>query len=235
MIKRSLLSVMSLTSLFCSQTALADQAGYEPCEMTDEADVYWAAIDDIVTLKFEMTGDGEYYPTGKVIVTLSDGSELLSVSVSKFVEEGDLSCSAELKAVKSQFINSFSGENKSFLYERELSTLTEAAALFTDEEFCAQTINPYTHEWLAETEKTETRMSKIEKSDIWQTEYLTCNPILEEISFEEGQPSGINIETFQRLLAQDAPFLDIPYAYGSETYLYDHKNQSLIPFYASGC
>jgi len=233
MLNRLLFVFIAFVSLFFSNRA---QAAYQPCELTVQEDVHWAAIDETVTLHFTMKGDGEYFPEGKVTMAFADGREIELARGGKYIDEGDdIGCAAQISTVKSALIGNLSGQYKSFAYERELTTLREAEALFNDEAFCAQTLNPYTTDWLAEAEGDETRLSKIEQSSIWLNQYLTCNPVLENIPFIDGEPSGMDISTYQRLLSQDAPFIDIPYAYGSETFVFDRENLALISFSVSGC
>ena len=51
----------------------------------------------------------------------------------------------------------------------------------------------------------------------------------------DGSPDGMSIETFKRLTADNAPLIDIPYAYGADSYAFDRETRELIMFATSGC
>lgn len=237
MFSRLLFLIIAFAGLVYAPSAHA--LNYEPCELSIEEDVYWAVMDETVTLQFTMKGDGHHFPEGNVTMIFSDGHEMEIARGGKYIDDAeDIGCTAQVEFVKSSIVGNLSGKYKSWIYEHELSTLQDAEALFTDEAFCSRTILPYTETWLHESsngERGETRLTKIENSSIWQTQFLNCNPVLENISFIYEAPSGMDIETYNRLLKQNAPFIDIPYAYGSDTFVFDKENYALIPFSNSGC
>ena len=211
-------------------------AGYQACDISVQEDVYWDAIDETVTLHFTMAGDGEYFPSGTVHMEFADKQKMLLAEGGKYVDDAeDIGCAVQIESVKSSLIGNLSGKYKSYYAQESVSTMGEVAALLADEAFCSQEINPYTTEWLAETNGRKSNLSKIKNSNVWYSQYMQCNPIAENISFRNGEPDGMNLETFKRLVADNAPLIDIPYAYGADTHVFDRETRKLIIFSTSGC
>ena len=232
----SILSALFLSLFMSAQAHANSQASYQACDMTVQEDVYWDAIGETVTLHFTMTGDGQYFPTGTVHMEFSDKQKILLTEGGKYVDDAeDIGCAVQIESVKSSLIGNLSGTYKSYYAQESVSTMGEVAALLADEAFCAKEINPYTTEWLAETNGRESNLSKIENSNVWYSQYMQCNPIVENISFRSGKPDGMNLETFNRLVADNAPLIDIPYAYGADTHVFDRETRKLILFSTSGC
>ena len=227
--------IMAFISLCISTGA---HAANKACDVSVQEDIYWAAMDETVTLHFSYTikGDGESEPTSKVHMEFSDKSKILLDENGRYIADAeDYGCEAQISTVKRQLIGNLSGKYKSLYAGTPVATMREVATLLEDDAFCAQDINPYVTQWLAKEHKGESNLSKIRQSNIWHSQHLTCNPILETVVFLDGAPGGMTIDTFNRLLAQDAPLIDVPYAYGATTYAFDRETRKLIPFSESGC
>lgn len=227
--------VMAFFSLFLSTGA---HAAYQACEVSTQEDVYWAAIDETITLHFTMKGDGENFLTGKVHIELSDKSKTFIGDIGGYNPHDELQnsdCETEIEYAKESFSGNLSGKYKSIFAENEVTTMGDIAALLKDEAFCSKPANPHSKKWLTEENGRGTNLSKIKDSQVWHSGFLTCNPIISEIGFTYGEPAGMKLDVFNRLVAQNAPLIDVPYAYGSETFVFDRENLKLIYFSYSGC
>lgn len=228
MVKR--LSIYALGVLCVLPLGLA-QADPQDCDVTYQDDVIWPAAGETVTLRYEVKRNDAGYIDHNVFMGFADGFDL-KLPMGLMCLDQARPCQEIALELHSTLKESFN--DKPVYVGREVSTMGEFAALLADESFCAQELNPYAAESYA-SEAGQAKLTRIEKSDLWQSEFLSCHPVLENITFEDGAVTGMTKDRFWQLAAENAPILDVPYAYGAESYVYDAQTRELIPLFSSGC
>jgi len=226
------MSSLFITFASAAFAPFAVSAIHQACDITLQNDVEWPAINETITLKHEVSTDENGIARHNAFMVFSDG-HALDLKMGTMCLEYELTGCQEMALRLHE--NLKDGLNGPFYYgSRQFKHMGEFAALLDNEEFCAQPLLPYLKERY-NTDKGQKELLNIKESATWLADYVHCNPVLENIGFLDGQVDGMDKAVFERLAAQNAPLINVPYAYGAETYVFDPERRELILLSTSGC
>ncbi len=231
MIKRHFLSLAAVF-LMTSSIAALDNPVLHACDLMDEQTLRWDALGKDVTLRTELKGETGSVPFADFYMTI-EGREIHLGQGGKFIDDFDPantpSCEDHLEAAIKPILKSISHEGV-FFNSRNFRTMHELDSALHQAEFCNTPPIPY-----YESEDVKAYLTEFRKTDNWEAAFLSCGPILDIIALESSQLQT-TAKQYQKLLAQDAPLIAVPYStYGVDVLAIDVENYTTHNLFASGC
>ncbi|MEP6343020.1 MAG: hypothetical protein ABJ275_06865 [Maricaulaceae bacterium] len=224
------LSLFTLTSLSLFSYGMAYSSA-KLCDITYQDDITLPSTGETVTLKYIVEKNEQNIINHNVYMVFHDGYEL-SLPMGTMCLDQALGCQDIALRLHESLKRSLSG--KAHYAGHEISTMGDFATLIADDAFCAQPLLPYVEESFA-SQDGDAQLTKVKNSNIWQSDFLHCNPILENLTFTNGEANGFTKSQFWRLVEQDAPIFSIPYANGETYYAYDAQTRELKLIETQGC
>jgi len=203
------------------------------CDIIDEQVLNWEALGETVTLRTKLQGEEGYLPGAEFTMVLSDETEVELGSGGKFIDDFDPQdppgCADHLEAATRPILNSVTGDG-AFYYSGNFRSMIELDTALHKAEFCKSNNLDY-----YQTGNGKKYVTEVEKSGSWESQFLTCGPILDRIAMGGGTPDT-SAKDYRRLLAQNAPLIEVPYStYGVEIFALDRENLKLYKLITSGC
>jgi hypothetical protein len=229
--KRSLLVILAFMGNACPAFT-QDMTSLPNCDLVDVQSVYWNTLGEDVTLRTELWSDGKALPSAKFFLTFADGQKIELGKGANFIEDyiPEHYCQEHLKAAKTPIVNSITKDGI-FYYADNFHSMTDFNLALLQAEFC-KTDNPNYYV----TGRGKEYVAKVRRSGSWESQFLTCGPILDKISLSSGDiDPSFTVQDYQRLLSQDAPLIAVSSsAYGVNVYALDKEYRTLHNLNLSG-
>ena len=215
---------ITLVLTLLSGVNLAQAEELPACQLMDEQQVMITAMDDVGTLKTQLSGEAGLLPNASFSLLLSDGREIYLGEGGKFTEEPGADCDDHLREATMPIINSLKGDGV-FFDNQEIVDMRSFDKLLNNCPVTDMTPPDYL----------QTTFEKAKEASSWQSEFLQCEPVY--MMMEMGIDfSKTDIDTFNRLLKNNAPLVAVPYSvYGWEIKALDLETGRAIDLFTSGC
>ncbi len=214
MIKR----LIVLSMLWAMPTSASAQSDFvlPACDLSVERTLMWPAMDQEVTLLAEIKGESGRFPAGNSYLVFADGQKVHLGEGGKYIDDftaDDVpSCEDHMDQLISPIISSINPKDIDKQFSFMPNTMGEMAKVLSLAETCV------------ETDKKTYIFRRMECKDV------------KRIAHDFQEYSEILPEDFERLVAQDAPFIEVPYStYGRDTYVMDTKSRKLYAIPYPGC
>ena len=199
------------------------------CDLLDEKKLIWTAIDEEVTVRTELKGSG--YPRGKLYIVFGDGHEILISEGGKYLDDAeDIGCEAQLNAATISLFASLEGQGVYF-DTGSLRTMNDLDQALQSDEAC-KLRDKQRHE----SPDNQSFLDKVRQTNMWETQFLSCQAILDRLEYNTQGNIETTIEDYKRLLSQNAPLIEVAYsAYGVDIMAFDREKREFYKLYYSGC